>query len=97
LSTEPSDRPRTELYLGDFYAGIGLPRPDHFFWFDSPSRAVWAMKLLESAHDQLARTIVQAACRSKKEKMFLESIRADLCESAQREWNDLTWHGSWRG
>ena len=60
LSTEPSDRPRAETALRAWYREIlKRPSPNHFFWFDSPARAGWAVKLLESAREDLWRAFAE--------------------------------------
>src|SRR5271155_1662848 len=91
LSTEPSDRPRAEAALSAWYPEI-LERssPRYFFWFDSPERAGWAVKLLESAREDLWRAFVEDKSSRRKGRLFLESLRSELCEKAGMEWAQLT-------
>lgn len=90
LSTEPADRPRAESALCDLYAAAGLPPPKHFFWFDSPFAAAWAVALLTEPHDFLWQRIMQDLDRRKREREYIERARARLCQSAaQPEWKSL--------
>lgn len=95
LSTEPADRQRAESALCDLYAAAmpdrsnGLPRPVHFFWFDSPSQAAWAVQVLNAPHDTLTQTILDNIGRQKQGREILDSTRAALCQRAQREWGDI--------
>jgi hypothetical protein len=82
LSTEPADRPRTESALGDLYALADLAPPDHFFWFDSPFLAAWAVGLLSEPHDFIWQRIIADVSRRKREREYIDRVRASLCESA---------------
>jgi hypothetical protein len=53
LSTAPIDRPQAAASLRALYLASDLPPPDHFFWFDRPYDALWAMVLPMAAHDPL--------------------------------------------
>jgi hypothetical protein len=91
LSTEPSDRPRAEAGLRAWYPEIlKRPSPEHFFWFDSPERAGWAVELLESGHERLWQAFVEQQSSVREGRLLLESLRAELCEKAGLEWDQLT-------
>jgi len=93
LSTEPADRPRAESALRDLYAATmpaALPPPVHFFWFDSPFQAEWAVNVLAAAHDESMRNELARAGGAKPVREILENTRAALSQSAQRDWDDLT-------
>jgi len=91
LSTEPSDRPRAEAALGGFYPEIlQRPAPKHFFWFDSPERAGWAVKLLESATEELWQAFVEQKSSTHEGRLFIESLRTELCDKAALKWDELT-------
>jgi hypothetical protein len=96
LSTAPADRPRAESALCDVYTYAmpdrtnGLPKPVHFFWFDSPAQAAWAVLALKAAHDDLTRSLLEDIGRLKRGREILEQTRAALCQSAQKEWAELT-------
>jgi hypothetical protein len=91
LSTEPSDRPRAEAALSAWYPEIlKLPSPKYFFWFDSPERAGWAVKLLESARENLWQAFVEQKSSRREGRLLLESLRAELCEKAGLEWEQVT-------
>jgi uncharacterized protein DUF6745 len=45
LSTAPADRPRAEAAVRGLYRAAGFAEPKHFFWFDSPFAATWAVAL----------------------------------------------------
>ena len=90
LSTEPADRPRTESTLRELYAASGVAIPEHFFWFDSPHAALWAVALLSEAHDFLWRRIVDAVSRTKRDREFIDRIRVAMCQNAaQPDWKSL--------
>ncbi len=91
LSTEPSDRPRAEAALSAWYPEIlKRPAPKYFFWFDSPQRAGWAVKLLESATEELWQRFVEHKSSRREGRLFLESLCAELCDKAGLEWAQLT-------
>jgi len=91
LSTEPSNRPRAEAALSAWYPEIlKRPAPEHFFWFDSPERAGWAVKLLESGHERLWQAFVEQKSSRREGRLLLERLRAELCEKAGVEWDQLT-------
>lgn len=93
LSTEPADRPRAEAALRDLYAAampVGLAPPVHFFWFDSPFQAEWAVNILEAPTDEYTRRHLETAIRGKPGREIVESTRAALCRSARQEWDALT-------
>jgi uncharacterized protein DUF6745 len=91
LSTEPSDRPRAEDALRAWYPEIlKRPSPEHFFWFDSPERAGWAVKLLESAREKLWQAFVEQKSSHREGRLFLEGLRSELCDKAGLEWDQLT-------
>ena len=90
LSTEAADRGKAESTLREFYAASNLPAPEHFFWFDSPRAALWAVALLSEAHDFLWRRFVDAVSRTKRDREFLDRIRVTMCQSAGLpDWNSL--------
>src|SRR6266849_273582 len=90
LSTEPADRPRAESALRDLYAACGFPSPGHFFWFDSPFRAAWAVALLSAPHDLLWQRTVEAVSRMKQQRESMDRVRAELCQRAsQPDWEAL--------
>jgi hypothetical protein len=90
LSTEPADRPRAESALRELYALAGLASPEHFFWFDSPFPAAWAVGLLSEPHDFIWQRIIADVSRRKREREYIERVRASLCESAgQPDWKTL--------
>jgi len=90
LSTEPADRPRAESALRDLYAACGFPSPGHFFWFDSPFRAAWAVALLSAPHDLLWQRTVEAVSRMKQQRESMDRVRAELCQrAAQPDWEAL--------
>src|SRR5260370_16120209 len=96
LSTEPSDRPRAEAALSAWYPEIlKRPSPKHFFWFDSPERAGWAVKLLESATENLWKAFVEDKSSRREGRLLVESLRAELCEKAGLEWGQLTQIAGW--
>lgn len=91
LSTEPSDRPRAEAALSAWYPEIlKHPAPRFFFWFDSPEKAVWAVNLLESATENLWQRFAEHKSSRREGRLFLEDLRAELCEKAGLEWDELT-------
>lgn len=91
FSTEPSDRPRAEAALRAWYPEIlKRPSPEHFFWFDSPERAGWAVKLLESAKDRMWQAFVDQKSSAREGRLLLDSLRVELCEKAGLEWDQLT-------
>jgi hypothetical protein len=91
LSTEPSDRPRAEAALRVWYPVIlKRPSPEYFFWFDSPERAGWAVKLLESARENLWLASVEQKSSRREGRLLLEGLRAELCDKAGLEWDQLT-------
>src|SRR5271154_3958863 len=91
LSTDPSDRPRAELALSAWYPVIlKRPSPGYFFWFDSPERAGWAVKLLESAQERLWQAFVEQKSSRRDGRLLIESLRAELCERSGLEWDQLT-------
>ncbi len=91
LSTEPSDRPRAEAALRAWYPVIlKRPSPEYFFWFDSPERAGWAVKLLESAQERLWQAFVEEKSCRREGRLLIESLRAELCEKSGLEWDQLT-------
>jgi hypothetical protein len=91
LSTEPSDRPRAEAALSAWYPVIlQRPAPEYFFWFDCPKRAGWAVKLLESATENLWQRFVEHKSNRREGRLFVESLRAELCDKAGLEWEQLT-------
>jgi hypothetical protein len=91
LSTEPSDRPRAETALSVWYPEIlKRPSPRHFFWFDSPERAGWAVKLLESAKERMWQAFVDQESSTREGRLFMESLRTELCDKAGLEWDQLT-------
>jgi hypothetical protein len=90
LSTEPADRPRTESALRDLYSLADLAPPEHFFWFDSPFWAAWAVALLSEPHDSIWQRTIADVSRRKREREFIDRVRASLCESAgQPDWKTL--------
>jgi uncharacterized protein DUF6745 len=90
LSTEPADRPRTESALRDLYALADLAPPEQFFWFDSPFGAAWAVGLLSEPHDFIWQRIIADVSRRKREREYIDRVRASLCESAgQPDWTTL--------
>jgi hypothetical protein len=90
VSTEPANRPRTESCLRDLYAAAGLAVPGHFFWFDSPFKAAWGVGLLKARHDLLWQRILDAVGRNKREREFLERLRAEMCHGiGQRDWESV--------
>ncbi len=91
LSTEPSDRQRAEASLSALYPEIlQRPAPQYFFWFDSPQRAGWAVKLLESAHERLWQAFVEEKSSRREGRLFIEGLRAELCQKSGMEWDQLT-------
>jgi hypothetical protein len=91
FSTEPSDRLRAEAALGAWYPVIlKRPSPEMFFWFDSPDRAWWAVQLLESATERLWQAFVDQKSNRREGRLFIEGLRAELCEKAGMEWDQLT-------
>ena len=90
LSTEPADRPRAESALRDLYALADLAPPEHFFWFDSSFWAAWAIGLLSEPHDFIWQRIIADVSRRKREREYIDRVRASLCESAgQPDWKTL--------
>jgi hypothetical protein len=82
VSTEPADRKHAESSLAEMYAAAGMTPPSHFFWFDSPFMAAWAAGLLKAPHDFIWQRLLEAVARNKRERYFIERIRAELCEKA---------------
>ncbi len=62
----------------------------HFFWFDSPFRAAWAVEVLKAPHDKLTRDLLDGEARGKQGREIVEKTRAALCATAGREWDALT-------
>ena len=90
LSTAPIDRARAEAALRDLYQASDLAPPSHFFWFDSPYNALWAMGLLMAGHDAIWQRIVDAMSRYKRERELIERLRVTLCQAAaQPDWQSL--------
>ena len=91
LSTEPSDRPHAEAALRAWYPEIHkLPAPRYFFWFDSPERAGWAVKLLESARERLWQAFVEDKSSRREGRLLLDSLRSELCDKSGLDWGQLT-------
>ena len=91
LFTEPADRPRAEGALRNLYAAA---KPQalvarHIFWFDSPLAAGMAVALLNAAHDDTARSLVESIAQKQGQEL-VERTRAALCERAQRDWDEIT-------
>jgi hypothetical protein len=87
FSTESADRTRTESALRDLYTSAGLAPPEHFFWFDSPFGAAWAVALLCEPHDFIWQRIIADVGRRKRECEYMDRVRASLCKSAgQPDW-----------
>src|SRR3954471_9914955 len=83
FSTEPSDRPRAESALRLWYPVIlKRPSPELFFWFDSPQKAGWTVKLLEAGHERLWQAFVEEKSSRREGRLFLEALRAEVCEKA---------------
>ena len=82
LSTQAADRQRAESYLCETYVGAELGVPTKFFWFESPVRAAWAVALFTAQYDVLWQRIVDAVSRSRRERDFIEQLRAEICKSA---------------
>jgi len=90
LSTASVDRPHAEASLRDLYLAADLPPPSHFFWFDSPYSALWAMGLLMAAHDPLWQRILDAMGRYKRERELIERLRITMCQDAAlTDWPSL--------
>src|SRR5260370_35173569 len=90
MATKPADRARTESALSDLYALAGLAPPEHFFWFDSPFWAAWAVGLLSEPYDFIWQRIIADVSRRKREREHIDRVRASLCESAgQPDWKTL--------
>ncbi len=90
LSTDQSDRPRAEAALRAWYPVIlKRPAPEYFFWFDSPERAGWAVKLLESGQERLWQAFVEDKSSRREGRLLIESLRAELCEKSGLEWDQL--------
>jgi hypothetical protein len=90
LSTEPAERPCTESAQRELYSLADLTAPEHIFWLDSPSAAAWAVGLLSEPHDFLWQRIIADAGRRKREREYMDHVRAALCESAgQPDWKTL--------
>src|SRR5277367_6007706 len=88
LSMEPSDRPRAEAALSAWYPVIlKRPSPEYFFWFDSPERAGWAVKLLESAQERMWQAFVEQKSSTREGRLLMESLRAELCEKSGLAWD----------
>ncbi len=91
FSTEPSDRPRAEAAFAAIYSNIlKLPPPKYFFWFDSPERAGWAVKLLESPHEKLWQSFVDQKSSTHEGRLLTEDLRDKLCTQAGLPWEELT-------
>jgi hypothetical protein len=72
LSTKPADRPRAEAALAAIYPIIlKRPAPKHFFWFDSPERAGWAVKLLDAVQERMWAGFVELESRRSERRQFL--------------------------
>jgi hypothetical protein len=96
LSTKPADRPRAEKALSVIYPAIlKRPAPKHFFWFDSPERAGWAVKLLDAAQERMGRGAVELEAKRSVESSLLDSMRAELCDRAGLKWGELTKIAGW--
>ena len=90
LSTTPADRPRAESALRDLYTAAGFAPPEHFFWFESPFAAAWAVALLNEPHDFLWQRMLEAVGRNKREREYIDGARAALCRSAAlSDWKSL--------
>ena len=90
LSTEPAERPRAEAALCELYSAAALDPPRHFFWFDSPLMAAWAVALLTEPYDFLWQQIFRDIDRRKLERESVERARAALCQSAgQSDWKSV--------
>jgi hypothetical protein len=91
VSTEPCDRPRAEAALRAWYPEIlKRPAPECFFWFDSPERAGWSVKLLESAKERMWQAFVEQKSSTREGRLLIESLRTDLCARAGLRWDQLT-------
>ena len=91
LSTKPADRPRAEKALSVIYPVIlKRPAPKHFFWFDSPERAGWAVKLLDAAQERMWAGFVELEANRPGGRSLLDSVRAELCDQAGLKWEKLT-------
>jgi hypothetical protein len=92
LSTEPADRRRAEAALRNLYAAARPQAlvPAHIFWCDSPFAAAMAIAVLEAAHGDLTRSLVDSIAREKWGREIVERTRAALCERAQCDWDELT-------
>jgi hypothetical protein len=98
-STEPADRPRAEAGVRALYAAAGFPEPRHFFWFDSPRAASWALAALVPSDDHVSSPLLAPNDLSKDEKDRLEHARTALREQlGVATWDDaVTAIGASRG
>jgi hypothetical protein len=96
LSTKPAERPRAEAALAAIYPIIlKRPAPKHLFWFDSPERAGWAVKLLDAAQERMWAGFVELESRRPERRQFLDGVRAELCDHAGLKWEKLTKVAGW--
>jgi hypothetical protein len=90
LSAEPAGRPQAESALRELYSSAGLTPPEHVFWLDSPFAAAWTVGLLSEPHDFLWQRIIADLGRRKREREYMDHVRATLCKSTgQRDWKTL--------
>ena len=79
-STAPVDRTRAEAAVRALYAAAGFPEPRHFFWFDSPCAASWAVAALVPKADVSSSQLLAPNVLSVQEREQLERVRTSMRE-----------------
>jgi hypothetical protein len=79
-STTPADRPRAESGVRALYAAAGFAEPQHFFWFDSPCAASWAVAALVPKGHASGSQLLAPGVLSRGETERLERARAAMRE-----------------
>src|SRR5688572_8619371 len=79
-STAPADRARAEAAVRALYAAAGFPEPRHFFWFDSPCAASWAVAALVPRTDVSSSQLLAPNVLSAQDRERLERVRKSMRE-----------------
>ena len=89
-STAPADRTRAEAAVRALYAAAGFPEPRHFFWFDSPCAASWAVAALVPKADVSSSHLLAPNVLSAQERERLEGVRKSMREQlGAAGWNEV--------
>ena len=89
-STAPADRPRAESGVRALYAAGGFAEPRHFFWFDSPCAASWAVAALVPKGHSSGSQLLSPNALSRDDKEQLERTRSAMAEQlGLSDWNQV--------